>query len=76
MAQLTVRGIPDDLVRALRVRAAQRGRSAEAEHRVILAEALGRSSAAFWERAEACRRKSGKQRSDSASLLRAMRDER
>lgn len=40
MAQLTVRKVDDDLVRALKVRAAQNGRSAEAEVRAILVEAL------------------------------------
>ena len=36
MATLTVRNLDDDLVRRLRVRAAEHGRSAEAEHREIL----------------------------------------
>lgn len=40
MAQLIVRNIDDDLVRLLKLRAAERGRSAEAEHREILREAL------------------------------------
>jgi plasmid stability protein len=37
MAILTVRNVPDDVHRALRVRAAQHGRSMEAEVREILA---------------------------------------
>ncbi len=37
MAILTVRNVPDDVHRALRVRAAQHGRSTEAEVREILA---------------------------------------
>lgn len=37
MAMLTVRNLPDDVHRALRVRAAQSGRSTEAEVREILA---------------------------------------
>lgn len=37
MAMLTVRNLPDDVHRALRVRAAQHGRSTEAEVREILA---------------------------------------
>ena len=37
MAVLTVRNVPDDVHRALRVRAAQHGRSTEAEVREILA---------------------------------------
>ncbi|TCZ61075.1 FitA-like ribbon-helix-helix domain-containing protein [Roseicella aquatilis] len=40
MATLTVRNLDDDLVRALRIRAAEHGRSAEAEHREILRQAL------------------------------------
>lgn len=37
MAALTVRNLPDDVHRALRMRAAQHGRSTEAELREILA---------------------------------------
>lgn len=40
MAMLTVRNITDDVHRALRVRAAQRGRSMEAEVRDILESAV------------------------------------
>jgi plasmid stability protein len=40
MATLTVRNLDDDVVRRLRVRAAGRGRSAEADHRDILRAAL------------------------------------
>lgn len=40
MAMLTVRNLPDDVHRALRVRAAQHGRSTEAEVREILAFAV------------------------------------
>ena len=40
MAQLIVRNLPESVVKALKVRAAQHGRSAEAEHREILREAL------------------------------------
>jgi antitoxin FitA len=36
MATLVVRGLDDALVRALKLRAAARGRSAEEEHREIL----------------------------------------
>jgi antitoxin FitA len=38
--QLIVRGVDDDVVRALKRRAASHGRSAEAEHREILRDAL------------------------------------
>jgi antitoxin FitA len=40
MAQLIVRNVEEVLVRALKLRAAQKGRSAEAEHRELLREAL------------------------------------
>ena len=40
MAQLIVRNLDDKLVRALKVRAAQKRRSAEAEHREILRKVL------------------------------------
>jgi plasmid stability protein len=40
VGQLIVRNVDDELVRALKIRAAQKRRSAEAEHREILREAL------------------------------------
>lgn len=40
MAQLVVRNLDEQVVNALRKRAAEHGRSAEAEHRAILDEAL------------------------------------
>jgi plasmid stability protein len=40
MASITVRNVPDETHRALRVRAAQNGRSTEAEIREILEEAV------------------------------------
>jgi plasmid stability protein len=40
MASLTVRNLDEELVKQLRIRAAQKGRSAEAEHREILRLAL------------------------------------
>jgi plasmid stability protein len=45
VAQLIVRNLEADLVQKLKLRAARRGRSAEAAHRQILREALkGRSA--------------------------------
>lgn len=76
MAQLTVRNVSEDIVRALRVRAARHGRSAEAEHRLILAAALGHDADDFWPRADASRKKLAGQHSDSGELQREMRDER
>ena len=40
MGQLIVRSVDDELIQALKMRAAQKGRSAEAEHREILREVL------------------------------------
>jgi antitoxin FitA len=40
MADLLVRGVPEEIVRALKERAGAHGRSAEAEHREILVAAL------------------------------------
>jgi plasmid stability protein len=41
MAQLIVRDLASEVVRELKIRAAQHGHSAEEEHRQILREALG-----------------------------------
>ncbi len=77
MRQLTVRNVPDDIVAALRIRAAKNGHSAEAEHRQILASALrGEEAADFWAAADALRASTPPQRTDSADLIREMRDER
>ena len=40
MADLLVRGVEESVVQALKKRAGEHGRSAEAEHRAILAAAL------------------------------------
>jgi plasmid stability protein len=40
MAQLIVRNLEEDIVRRLKIRAAEKGCSAEAEHREILRQAL------------------------------------
>lgn len=51
MAQLIVRNLDPDVVDALKARAVQNGRSAEAEHRLILEQALRGPSAgeSFWD---------------------------
>jgi plasmid stability protein len=73
MATLTVRNLEEDLVRRLRVRAAEHGRSAEAEHREILRAALAdgarraaRQLAA--ERLEDFRRRTGGRGGTSSAL--------
>jgi len=40
MSSLIVRGVDENIVRALKTRAARHGRSTEAEHRALLADAL------------------------------------
>jgi len=75
MAQLTVRNLDSELVRRLKIRAAEHSRSAEAEHRAILEAALRSSAAGFWERAAAMRRATrGRAATDSAVLVRRDRD--
>ena len=77
MPQLLVRGVPLDVVEALKRRAAEHGRSAEAEHRVILEEALRAGRAGFWERAAALRAETrGRKLTSSTELIRQGRDER
>ena len=73
MGQLTVRNVNEQVIRALRQRAAAHGRSAEAEHREILRAALLEGETSFALRAEALR---GRLRSsiDSSELIRADRD--
>jgi antitoxin FitA len=73
MAQLTVRNLGATLVRTLKQRAAEHGRSAEAEHREILRRALAETGEDFSTRAKALRRRLRSTR-DSAELIRADRD--
>lgn len=40
MSSLIVRGVDEDVLRALKMRAVRHGRSTEAEHRALLAEVL------------------------------------
>ena len=75
MAQLTVRRLDDDLVRRLKIRAAEHDRSAEAEHRAILEEVLRPAAADFWERARTLRDETrGQAATDSAEIVREDRD--
>lgn len=77
MAQLLVRDLSPDLVDALKRRAAEHGRSAEAEHRIILEEALRPQDNGFWERAAKLREElRGRISGDSAELIREDRDQR
>ena len=76
MAQLTVRNVPSAVVSALKARAAHSGRSAEAEHRRILEDALiGKADAAdFFAEVRARRVRLAPGEPDSTVLLRQDRD--
>ncbi len=81
MVTLTVRNLDDDLVRRLRIRAAEHGRSAEAEHREILRVALfgeGRLDRrdATARLADFRRRTAGRGSASAPELLRESRVER
>lgn len=77
MAQLLVRDIPRALVLALKERAAAHGRSAEAEHRLILEEALRGGRSEFRARAAKLREAiAGRIEGESADLIRFDRDSR
>ena len=79
MAQLLVRDVPEATVAALKKRAKEHGRSAEAEHRAILEAALKQKKEDFWERADKLRKEledSGRTFTDSTELIRQDRDSR
>ena len=73
MPHLTVRNVSEELVAALKRRATANGRSAEAEHRALLHEALLGANAEFAARAAALRRRL-RSSIDSADMIRAARD--
>jgi antitoxin FitA len=83
MATLTVRNLDEDVVRRLRIRAAEHGRSAEAEHREILRLALIGDDEQQEERqrvaerlAEFRRRTAGRGSTSTAQLLHEARAKR
>ena len=77
MAQLLVRDVPQDVVEALKRRASEHGRSAEAEHRLILEQTLRPGRVRFRERAMALREATqGRITIGSDELIRQDRDER
>ena len=73
MAQLTVRKVSQEVVGALKRRAAANGRSAEAEHRAILHALLLGKEEGFAVRAAALRRRL-RSSVDSADTIRKDRD--
>lgn len=77
MAQLLVRNLDDHLVEKLKRRAAANGRSAEAEHRAILENALGANKAAWLAEAQAFREaQTPFDRDESTDIIREFRDSR
>ena len=78
MASLHVRNLDDDLVARLKRRAVRHGRSAEAEHREILRQALsGEGERSFWDLAADVRKLTeGTHQTPSKILIREDRDER
>ena len=77
MAQLLVRDVPDHIAAALKKRAAENGRSAEAEHRAILETVLKHPSEDFWEAAKKLRDElKGRTFTPSEDLIREDRDTR
>ena len=78
VTNLTVRDVDREIAQALKVRAAANGRSAEAEHRIILREALAPSQARAEDFAAAAARLRARLRhdGDSGELVRAARDGR
>ena len=80
MGQRTVRKVDDEIVRRLKIRAAEHGRSAEAEHHEILKQALlpdRKMDVDEWLRlARELRERTGPMATDSTEIIRKMRDER
>ncbi len=74
MGQLIVRGRDDRLIQTLKQRAARLGRSAEAEHRAILEQALRPETESFAEAAPRLRVRTPPQSTSSADLIRQGRD--
>ena len=77
MPQLLVRDVPRDIVEALKRQASSHGRSAEAEHRAILEQALKAGREGFRVRAARLREETaGRIHEPSADLIREDRDQR
>ncbi|MET0515063.1 MAG: hypothetical protein ABW047_07025 [Nitrospiraceae bacterium] len=77
MAQVLVRNLKEKVVARLKKRAANRGRSLQAEVKIILEEAAKEDTADFWKEADRIRerlKRSGRRFSDSAALIREDRD--
>jgi len=77
-ASLSVRNLDDDLIARLKRRAARHGRSAEAEHREILRQALANEAEPDFDdlAAEFRALTRGRRHTPAEVLLREVRDER
>jgi plasmid stability protein len=75
---LHVRNLDDELITKLKIRAARHGRSAEAEHREILRQALEAEAETSFDdlAAELRRLTASRKQTPSEALLRKGRDER
>ncbi|MBX9821878.1 MAG: hypothetical protein K2Y19_14690 [Afipia birgiae] len=75
---LHVRNLDDDLIAKLKIRAARHGRSAEAEHREILRQALASEGGPDFDNLAAELRKltASRKQTPAEALLREGRDER
>ncbi len=78
MASLHVRNIDEAIVTRLKERAARNGRSAEAEHRALLKEALASDAMMSWDELAALSRRltAGRRHTPPEVLVREDRDER
>ena len=76
MGQLLVRDLDDEIIRRLKRRAVAHGRSAEAEHRAILEEALRVRAEDRLTAARRFLRELSDGGPDSAEMIRAQRDAR
>lgn len=78
MAQLVVRNVDDNVAQLLKARAARNGRSVEAEHRSLLAQALADEPGAAEDFAAAAGRLRARlsKHTDSSAILREARDAR
>jgi plasmid stability protein len=78
MTNLLVRDVPEEVLRRLKARARANGRSAEAEHREILRQALSEDDGARFEAlaAELRALTAGRRQTPAEDLLREVRDAR
>ena len=75
MTDLLIRDIPSTLMDGLSRRAARNGRTLEAEHRLILEEAVESEHEAFWREADLLREETrGLNLGDSTAIIRESRE--